>query len=97
MNLRDPHPALSLSGASVPHFDPVYFTINQMIPSLAFGFLASQEVKDAHVGNLGLWDRESSHSRLIDVVTFGFTERLALHWVQKYIHAFGGDPSKVTM
>ena len=25
---------------------------------LAFGFLASQEVKDARVGNLGLWDRE---------------------------------------
>ena len=24
---------------------------------LAFGFLASQEVKDARVGNLGLWDR----------------------------------------
>ena len=68
-----------------------------MIPSLAFGFLASQEVKDAHLGNLGLRDREMSHSRLIDVLTFGFTERLALHWVQKYIHAFGGDPSKVTM
>ena len=27
---------------------------------LAFGFLASQEVKDAGVGNLGLWDREYS-------------------------------------
>ena len=25
---------------------------------LAFGFLASQEVKDAGVGNIGLWDRE---------------------------------------
>ena len=24
-------------------------------------------------------------------------ERLALKWVQKYISAFGGDPSKVTM
>ena len=66
---------------------------------LAFGFLASQEVKDARVGNLGLWDREYQWSgiRLINVVTSGFTERLALHWVQKYIHAFGGDPSKVTM
>ena len=66
---------------------------------LAFGFLASQEVKDARVGNLGLWDREYQWSgiRLINVVTSGFTERLALHWIQKYIHAFGGDPSKVTM
>ena len=66
---------------------------------LAFGFLASQEVKDARVGNLGLWDREYlwSTSRLISLVTSRFTERLALHWIQKYIHAFGGDPSKVTM
>ncbi|KAI9442991.1 carotenoid ester lipase precursor [Lactarius indigo] len=47
---------------------------------LAFGFLASQEVKDAKVGNLGLWD-----------------QRLAFRWVQKYIQAFGGDPSKVTI
>ena len=27
------------------------------LPYLAFGFLASQEVKDAGVGNLGLQDR----------------------------------------
>ncbi|KAF9220267.1 alpha/beta-hydrolase [Gyrodon lividus] len=47
---------------------------------LAFGFLASQEVKDAGVGNLGLQD-----------------QRLALYWVQKYINAFGGDPTKVTI
>ena len=33
----------------------------------------------------------------INVSNLGFTERLALHWVQQYIHAFGGDPSKVTM
>ncbi|KIJ09789.1 hypothetical protein PAXINDRAFT_102177 [Paxillus involutus ATCC 200175] len=46
----------------------------------AFGFLASQEVKDAGVGNLGLRD-----------------QRLALYWVQKYINAFGGDPTKVTI
>ncbi len=30
---------------------------------LAFGFLASREVKEAGVGNLGLWDREYSSSR----------------------------------
>ncbi|KAN0141650.1 Alpha/Beta hydrolase fold [Lactarius tabidus] len=47
---------------------------------IAFGFLASQEVKDAGVGNLGLQD-----------------QRMALRWVQKYIHSFGGDPSKVTI
>jgi acetylcholinesterase len=47
---------------------------------LAFGFLASQEVKNAGVGNLGLWD-----------------QRMALRWVQKYISAFGGDLSKVTI
>src|SRR6266404_239695 len=29
----------------------------------AFGFLASQEVKEAGVGNMGLWDREYSSSR----------------------------------
>ncbi|EMD39896.1 hypothetical protein CERSUDRAFT_150639 [Gelatoporia subvermispora B] len=45
-----------------------------------FGFLASQEVKDAGLGNIGLWD-----------------QRQALKWVQKYIGAFGGDPSKVTI
>jgi acetylcholinesterase len=64
---------------------------------LAFGFLASQEVKDARVGNIGLWDRECSASRLINFVTSQFTERLALGWVQKYICEFGGDPDKVTM
>ena len=32
-----------------------------------------------------------------NVATSGFIERLAFRWVQKYIHAFGGDPSKVTM
>ena len=25
------------------------------------------------------------------------SERFALHWVQKYIAEFGGDPEKVTM
>ncbi|KAH9175632.1 Alpha/Beta hydrolase protein [Lactarius sanguifluus] len=56
----------------------IYVSMNYRVS--AFGFLAGQEVKDAKVGNLGLWD-----------------QRLALRWVQKYIHAFGGDPSKVTI
>ncbi|KIJ12396.1 hypothetical protein PAXINDRAFT_14722 [Paxillus involutus ATCC 200175] len=56
----------------------VYVSMNYRVS--AFGFLASQEVKDAGVGNLGLQD-----------------QRLALHWVQKYIGAFGGDPTKVTI
>ena len=34
---------------------------------------------------------------MINVVTSGFTERFALRWIQEYICAFGGDPSKVTM
>ncbi|EKM78357.1 hypothetical protein AGABI1DRAFT_75927 [Agaricus bisporus var. burnettii JB137-S8] len=46
----------------------------------AFGFLASKEVKEAGVGNLGLHD-----------------QREALRWVQKYIPAFGGDRTKVTI
>ncbi|KAF8262660.1 carotenoid ester lipase precursor [Lactarius quietus] len=54
----------------------IYVSMNYRLS--AFGFLASQEVKDAGVGNLGLQD-----------------QRMALCWVQKYIYAFGGDPSKV--
>ncbi|KAG0704092.1 Alpha/Beta hydrolase protein [Suillus ampliporus] len=46
----------------------------------AFGFLASEEVKQAGVGNIGLQD-----------------QRQAMRWVQKYISAFGGDPTKVTI
>ncbi|KAH9012205.1 Alpha/Beta hydrolase protein, partial [Lactarius hengduanensis] len=60
------------------HQPVVYVSMNYRLA--AFGFLASKEVKNAKVGNLGLWD-----------------QRLALHWVQKYIHAFSGDPSKVTI
>ncbi|KAH9175630.1 carotenoid ester lipase precursor [Lactarius sanguifluus] len=60
------------------HQPVVYVSMNYRLG--AFGFLASKEVKDAKVGNLGLWD-----------------QRLALRWVQKYIQAFGGDSSKVTI
>ncbi|KAH7928750.1 alpha/beta-hydrolase [Leucogyrophana mollusca] len=56
----------------------VYVSMNYRVSAL--GFLASQEVKDAGVGNLGLQD-----------------QREALRWVQKYISAFGGDPTKVTI
>jgi len=93
VTLWDPYLPLSLAGASALK---LIFS-KQINALLAFGFLASQEVKDAKVGNLGLWDRERRAVGIINVVTSGFTERLALRWVQKYIHAFGGDPSKVTM
>ncbi|KAI9457437.1 carotenoid ester lipase precursor, partial [Lactarius psammicola] len=56
----------------------VYVGINYRLSAL--GFLASQEVKDAGLGNLGLHD-----------------QRIALRWIQKYIHVFGGDSSKVTI
>jgi len=56
----------------------VYVSVNYRLT--AFGFLASQEVKDARVGNLGLQD-----------------QRQGLRWVQKYISAFNGDPSRVTI
>lgn len=56
----------------------IYVSFNYRLS--VFGFLASEEVKDAGIGNLGLQD-----------------QRLALHWIQKYISAFNGDPSKVTI
>jgi len=34
---------------------------------------------------------------MLRFATFGFTERMALQWIQKYIYAFGGDPHQVTM
>lgn len=65
----------------------------------AFGFLASKEVSQAGVGNLGLQDRESNEDFLwaFLVYTKFAVERFALKWIQKYISAFGGDPTKVTM
>ncbi|KAF8971835.1 carotenoid ester lipase [Flammula alnicola] len=55
-------------------------SLSKFIAFLAWGFLASKEVKAAGVGNIGLVD-----------------QRVALQWVNKYIHLFGGDPSKVTL
>ncbi len=68
-------------------------------PFSAFGFLASKEVKEAGVGNLGLLDRASSSHEASSTthVVRSCSERLALRWVQKYIRAFGGNPDKVTM
>lgn len=63
---------------------------------IALGFLASQEVKDARVGNLGLRDRKLLPETAAMELIYGL-ERLALRWIQQYITAFGGDPSKVTM
>ncbi|KAF7984603.1 hypothetical protein HWV62_12801 [Athelia sp. TMB] len=56
----------------------IYVSFNHRIGG--FGFLASQEITDAGVANLGLQD-----------------QRQALRWIQKYIGAFGGDSSKVTL
>ncbi|KAG0699982.1 Alpha/Beta hydrolase protein [Suillus ampliporus] len=56
----------------------IYVTMNYRLG--AFGFLASEEVRRARVGNLGLQD-----------------QRQALRWVKRYISAFGGDPTKVTI
>ncbi|KAG6812180.1 hypothetical protein H0H92_004048 [Tricholoma furcatifolium] len=64
--------------ASELHSPVIYVSLNYRISG--FGFLASKEVRDAGVGNLGLQD-----------------QRKALQWVQQYIGAFGGDPTKVTI
>ncbi|KAI0474185.1 alpha/beta-hydrolase [Xylariaceae sp. FL0804] len=46
----------------------------------AFGFLASEKVRDNGDLNVGLLD-----------------QRFALHWVQKYVHLFGGNPEHVVI
>lgn len=55
-------------------------------------------MKEANVTNIGLHDRGflmlTLHKRAL---TQSLAEREALRWVQKYISAFGGDPSKVMM
>ncbi|KAF7976505.1 hypothetical protein HWV62_6309 [Athelia sp. TMB] len=56
----------------------IYVSFNYRVSG--FGFLASQEVVNAGVANLGLQD-----------------QRQALRWIQKYVGAFGGDSSKVTL
>ncbi|KAI0642945.1 carotenoid ester lipase precursor [Trametes meyenii] len=69
----------SIVSRSIKLGEPViYVSMNYRVS--AYGFLASKEVKEAGVGNLGLQD-----------------QRLALQWIQKYISAFGGDPTKVTI
>ncbi|KAI0763529.1 carotenoid ester lipase precursor [Trametes elegans] len=69
----------SIVKRSVALNEPViYVSMNYRVS--AYGFLASKEVKDAGIGNLGMQD-----------------QRLALQWIQKYIGAFGGDPTKVTI
>lgn len=64
-----------------------------------FGFLGGREVKKAGVVNSGLQDRESQapSSNRICCLMLTRPERTALCWVQRFITAFGGDPSKVTM
>ena len=51
------------------------------------------------MGNLGLLDRMFVRFPCvsISIPTHPHVEREALKWVQKYISAFGGDPSKVMM
>ncbi|RMZ35177.1 hypothetical protein D0859_00686 [Hortaea werneckii] len=56
----------------------VFVQINYRVG--AFGFLASENIRENGDLNVGLLD-----------------QRYALHWVQKYIHFFGGDPDHVVI
>lgn len=64
------------------------------------GFLASKEVREAGVGNLGLQDREFqllSPNRDQCNKFASLLEREALRWINRNIGQFGGDPGKVTL
>ena len=65
--------------------------------NVAWGFLASKEVKSAGVGNIGLHDRTPFPQYIEADHEVTYIERSAFAWVQKYIRNFGGDPTKVTM
>ncbi|KAK1088247.1 hypothetical protein LTR48_001763 [Friedmanniomyces endolithicus] len=56
----------------------VFVQINYRVG--AFGFLASEAIREDGDLNAGLLD-----------------QRFALHWVQQYIHLFGGDPDHVVI
>ena len=63
----------------------------------AYGFLSGKAVRDAKAGNVGLRDREFLNGNAPISFSSSIPEREALRWIQKYIPAFGGDPTKVTM
>ena len=63
-----------------------------------FGSLGGKEIREAGLGNLGLQDRGYPMPCLASWDSSAITlERAAIRWVNRFIHAFGGDPSKVTM
>jgi acetylcholinesterase len=67
----------------------------------AFGFLGGREAEEAGSVNVGLYDRmcyECFYFCILISSDVDFhLERLALHWVKKYISQFGGDPDRVTV
>ena len=63
MNSPDLHLLLAFQVRSLLVSISVIFSLKKHNALLAFGFLASQEVKDTGVGNLGLWDRECLANR----------------------------------